>query len=569
VLLAGCAPLSQFKQDASSVPILTTLTMVMGSDEMVAVRDPEPVSTSSAAAPPPSKKARLDGGGEKGKARPSLEIRTDHEELGVGGGGEASPSHLPQSPSCSSVTASESDGEASVSASNSGYSSSSSGSSRGEGEKEAAEERTPGGMPMSQALDRWILRHRSRGSDLQTIIELLSDELGLELELAGEGSSEEETCAWYQSHEEHCWVLVRRLLLYYHHAKQRAAQTFRSKIDSINTLEDVADAILKAKNIVVLTGAGISVSCGIPDFRSENGIYSLLGEYNLPSPQAMFDIRYFRVNPVPFFSFARQLLPGNYTPSATHRFISLLSEKGKLLRNYTQNIDSLEKVAGVPANKVHQCHGSFDTATCTHCRHKVPLSAIEAPIRSQLLPMCDECTHPDGILKPDIVFFGESLGDEFAQCLSRDRPECDLVLVMGSSLQVAPVNQIVGWMPRNVPMVLINREVVGQPHKFDVELLGDSDAIVARLCELLSERSAPSKGSAWTLGGETTAVEAGAGAASFEAPNTYLFRNAKPKVRKPEHLVVDSLFDLDGEHKLDEGTLRAPWTTTHNAPEAA
>lgn len=70
-------------------------------------------------------------------------------------------------------------------------------------------------------------------------------------------------------------------------------------------------------------------------------------QYDLPSPQAMFDRRYFETNPVPFFQFAKQLLPGSYKPSLTHRFIQLLDGKGKLLRNYTQNIDGLEKQAGV------------------------------------------------------------------------------------------------------------------------------------------------------------------------------------------------------------------------------
>lgn len=80
---------------------------------------------------------------------------------------------------------------------------------------------------------------------------------------------------------------------------------------------------------MVLTGAGVSCSCGIPDFRSSNGIYSRLGEYQLPTPQSMFDIEYFKTNPHPFFRFSRELLPGNYVPSPSHYFIKALEDKGE------------------------------------------------------------------------------------------------------------------------------------------------------------------------------------------------------------------------------------------------
>lgn len=187
---------------------------------------------------------------------------------------------------------------------------------------------------------------------------------------------------------------------------------------------------------MVLTGAGISVSCGIPDFRSENGIYNRLSEYNLPNPQCMFDIDYFRINPRPFFRFAKELLPGRFNPSVSHGFLSLLESKGKLLRNYSQNIDGLEKQAGMSSSRLLQCHGSFDTATCLGCHKSYSLGDIQADIEAQTLPMCDACGREDGVIKPDIVFFGEPLGDRFSRMFNADRNEVDLCLVMGSSLKV-------------------------------------------------------------------------------------------------------------------------------------
>lgn len=86
----------------------------------------------------------------------------------------------------------------------------------------------------------------------------------------------------------------------------------RKKLPNVNTLEDVVNLIRTCKNIVVLTGAGVSVSSGIPDFRSRNGIYSRLAVDfpDLPDPQAMFDIQYFNRDPRPFFKFAREIYPG-------------------------------------------------------------------------------------------------------------------------------------------------------------------------------------------------------------------------------------------------------------------
>merc|ERR1712061_673693 len=91
----------------------------------------------------------------------------------------------------------------------------------------------------------------------------------------------------------------------------------RKKLPDINTLSDVVELIRKSQKIIILTGAGVSVSCGIPDFRSRNGIYARLAVDfpDLPDPQAMFDIHYFRKDPRPFFKFAKEIYPGQFEPS--------------------------------------------------------------------------------------------------------------------------------------------------------------------------------------------------------------------------------------------------------------
>lgn len=137
------------------------------------------------------------------------------------------------------------------------------------------------------------------------------------------------------------------------------------------------------------------------------------------------------------------------------RFIRLLERQNKLLRNYTQNIDTLEQQADI--ERVIQCHGSFATATCLRCQHRVPSNEIEKDIMEQRIPLCPKCSNASKgeeeeastssaaglsaqpIMKPEIVFFGEGMPDEFHQAMVLDKEECDLIIVIGSSLKVRPV----------------------------------------------------------------------------------------------------------------------------------
>lgn len=260
----------------------------------------------------------------------------------------------------------------------------------------------------------------------------------------------------------------------------------RKKRKDINTIEDAVRLLQESKKIMVLTGAGVSVSCGIPDFRSRDGIYARLAVDfpDLPNPQAMFDIEYFRKDPRPFFKFAKEIFPGQFQPSLCHKFIAMLDKEGKLLRNYTQNIDTLEQVTGI--QRIIQCHGSFAMASCLICKHKVDCEAVREDIFNQIVPRCPRCPpdEPLAIMKPDIVFFGENLPEEFHRAMKYDKDEVDLLIVIGSSLKVRPVALIPSSIPHEVPQILINREPLPHLH-FDIELLGDCDVITNELCQRL------------------------------------------------------------------------------------
>jgi NAD-dependent histone deacetylase SIR2 len=133
---------------------------------------------------------------------------------------------------------------------------------------------------------------------------------------------------------------------------------------SSRSIEGVADFLKdesgRPKRVVVMTGAGISTSAGIPDFRSpDTGLYANLARLDLPHPEAVFDISFFRQNPKPFYVLAKELYPGKFHPTVAHAFIALLEEKYMLQKLFTQNIDCLERRAGVPDDKIVEAHGRY------------------------------------------------------------------------------------------------------------------------------------------------------------------------------------------------------------------
>uniref|UniRef100_A0A914USD2 NAD-dependent protein deacetylase n=1 Tax=Plectus sambesii TaxID=2011161 RepID=A0A914USD2_9BILA len=249
----------------------------------------------------------------------------------------------------------------------------------------------------------------------------------------------------------------------------------------------VADIIKQglAKKIVVLAGAGISTPSGLPDFRSPNsGLYDNLEQYSLPYAEAVFDIEYFVRNPVPFFQVAKKLYPGNYAPNSAHSFIKLLQDKNMLLRMYTQNIDGLERLAGIKEDKLIEAHGSFSTAACIACDKKYTADDIKADIFSDRIPKCTKCQN---IIKPKIVFFGEMLPKRFMMHL-QDLPMADLLIVMGTSLEVYPFSSLADAVSARIPRILINKKIAGtfkySPRPNDLVHEGDIVEAIEQLTEL-------------------------------------------------------------------------------------
>ncbi|XP_071548444.1 NAD-dependent protein deacetylase sirtuin-3-like isoform X2 [Panulirus ornatus] len=209
------------------------------------------------------------------------------------------------------------------------------------------------------------------------------------------------------------------------------------ELPTLKTIEDVAKFIKeRTHNILVMVGAGISTASGIPDFRSPGtGLYDNLQKYNLPYPEAIFDINFFMMDPRPFFTLAQDLYPGvNYKPNETHHFLRLLHEEEKLQMVYTQNIDGLERLAGIPDAKLMESHGTFASASCTLCYKMHDAKKVKQAILDGDIPVMCESNSCKGKVKPDIVFFGENLPEPFWNYHNYIH-FTDLLLVIGTSLE--------------------------------------------------------------------------------------------------------------------------------------
>ncbi|ODQ66123.1 SIR2-domain-containing protein [Nadsonia fulvescens var. elongata DSM 6958] len=246
------------------------------------------------------------------------------------------------------------------------------------------------------------------------------------------------------------------------------------------TLQSFSDDLKSAKfkSIVFLVGAGISTSSGIPDFRSpETGLYANLSKLNLPYPEAVFDIEYFRENPEPFYTLAGELWPGKFHPSKFHGFMRLIEKKGWLKRIYTQNIDTLERMTGIKDETIVEAHGSFARNFCIDCQEEVENEFVEkiilqnearqrdsgtGKLEAIKIPKCPR-SNCSGIIKPSIVFFGEGLPSRFFDLSTDDLSTSDLVIVAGTSLTVFPFASLAqrDMLSKECKRILINGTLVG------------------------------------------------------------------------------------------------------------
>ena len=227
-----------------------------------------------------------------------------------------------------------------------------------------------------------------------------------------------------------------------------------------NQLDAVRTWISAAQRVVVLTGAGISTDSGIPDFRGPRGVWTLN-----PKAEKMSDIRYYVADPeVRRLSWQSRLAHPAWTarPNLGHQAIVSLERRGKLHALVTQNIDGLHQRAGTAPELVIEVHGNLHQAICLSCGWKGPMQAVLDRVRAgEQDPACEEC---DGILKSDTISFGQALVPEVIDRALRAAAGCDLLLAVGSTLQVYPVASAVPLAKdAGARLVIMN----AQPTQFD------------------------------------------------------------------------------------------------------
>ncbi|KAF9538674.1 hypothetical protein EC957_006346 [Mortierella hygrophila] len=285
-------------------------------------------------------------------------------------------------------------------------------------------------------------------------------------------------------------------------------------------LQKVTDVMLKAKKTIVVTGAGISCSSGIPDFRSADGLYDLVKKQypdTVLKGKDLFDANLFRdcKTTAVFYTFISELHAQTLKakPTPTHHFIKMLSERGKLLRCYTQNIDCLEEELGMDTSlvcdkgkvkkdvNVVQLHGSLRRLKCTLCSEPYGFQTdYQKVFKEGDAPGCPKCELYDGIrvaqgkrkvatgtLRPDIVLYNENhpFGDAIGKIQSSDLSRSpDVLLVMGTSLKVHGLRLLVRKAAKIVHgnkkgcVILVNKTpVVGKEWAgvFDYFVEGETD----------------------------------------------------------------------------------------------
>jgi NAD-dependent deacetylase len=247
----------------------------------------------------------------------------------------------------------------------------------------------------------------------------------------------------------------------------------------VEETEQLAQLIIRSKNAIVFTGAGISTESGIPDFRSPGGIWSRYDPED-------FTIQRFLSSPAARKTIWKMSIEGGLLteaePNLAHHAVAELHQLGKLDCVITQNIDSLHQKAGVPEDRVFELHGNVRWVVCLSCRRRFPMLEVLQRIKGGIeVPDCSEC---QGILKPDAVFFGEALPQETLREAIRRSQNCDLFIVIGSTLVIYPAAYIPTYATEaGAKLAIVNLTPTPFDHYAEVVIRGKAGEIMSRVME--------------------------------------------------------------------------------------
>ena len=239
-------------------------------------------------------------------------------------------------------------------------------------------------------------------------------------------------------------------------------------------LQEIID---RSKRVVFFGGAGVSTASGIPDFRSEGGLYA--GRYEGLTPEMILSQSFFYLHPDVFFDFYRRfMLHPEAKPNAAHRKLYELERAGKLRGIVTQNIDGLHRAAG--NRLVYEIHGSVHENYCMDCN---AFYGMEAVMNSEGVPRCTRCGRygrPGGVIKPWVVLYGEAPDKYTCMGACREISECDTLIVAGTSLSVEPAASFLGYF-HGKSLVVVNREPTPADDRATLVIRGDVAEIMDRI----------------------------------------------------------------------------------------
>ena len=248
----------------------------------------------------------------------------------------------------------------------------------------------------------------------------------------------------------------------------------------------VADMIVGARNVVVFTGAGVSTESGIPDFRGPNGIWTKVDPEDFTIDRFMSSAETRRKQWQHMV--ANRLARTRPEPNKAHLAIAELEKMGKLTCVVTQNVDNLHQRAGSDPSKVYELHGNIQWIRCTSCDARYPAEEfVQKHADESDTPVCERCR---GILKPDVVFFGESLPVDTLEGATYHANNCDLLIVIGSSLVVYPAAYI-PMHARNAGAKLVIINIGATQYDRDADVLIDASAgdVMERIVGEVRKRS--------------------------------------------------------------------------------
>jgi NAD-dependent deacetylase len=231
-------------------------------------------------------------------------------------------------------------------------------------------------------------------------------------------------------------------------------------------VRQLAELIRESSCTVALTGAGVSVPSGIPDFRTpETGLWANV------DPMEVAHIDVFERDPARFWSYYRPRFHslGDKRPNAAHEALAELERRGLLAGTITQNIDRLHRAAG--SRNVVEVHGSIETSTCLECSEQYGIEAVDGLFDSAGVAVCAAC---GGAVKPDVVLFGEMLPEAAMRRAGELAAEADLMLCIGSSLVVHPVAALPGLtLERGGKLAIVTQGATPYDAEAELQLGGD------------------------------------------------------------------------------------------------